>query len=211
MKRLARHDVVRRVVRVGVVWLLSSLSLWSVHAPAMAVDRLDVRRAGGRYIVEFEARLEAPAQEVGEVLTDYESYPALDPRILESRVDASRRHLHTKLRGCVGRLLCRTMTRVEEIVSTPDALTATALPLESDVKYGVTRSQWRVRDGGTQVTYRLEIEPDFWVPPMFGPRLMIKTLREGTLSLFRNVETAAQARDTQKREHLGSAPGADGS
>jgi hypothetical protein len=201
VKRARSGSRVRRAARDGAVWLslAACLSLWTIHAAAMAVDRLDVRRSGSRYVVEFEAQLDAPAQEVGAVLTDYEKYPELDPRILESRLDATRRRLHTKLRGCVGRVLCRTMERVEEIASSPDALTATALPMQSDVTYGVTRSQWRVRGGGTQLTYRLEIEPDFWVPPVFGPRLMIKTLREGTLSLFRNVETAARARDAQKR------------
>jgi hypothetical protein len=34
--------------------------------------------------------------------------------------------------------------------------------------------------------------PKFWIPPVFGRRLMIKTLREGTLSLFNNVEREAR-------------------
>jgi hypothetical protein len=35
--------------------------------------------------------------------------------------------------------------------------------------------------------------PKFWIPPVFGRRLMIKTLSEGTLSLFTNVEREARA------------------
>jgi hypothetical protein len=34
--------------------------------------------------------------------------------------------------------------------------------------------------------------PKFWVPPILGRRLMISTLREGTLGLFTNVEREAR-------------------
>ncbi|NJO12629.1 MAG: hypothetical protein HC872_03270 [Gammaproteobacteria bacterium] len=86
------------------------------------------------------------------------------------------------------------MRRVETVQETPGSLIATALPEQSDVKYGLTRSYWTASAGGTEVQYRLEIEPDFWVPPIIGPPLMIRTLREGTLSLFQNVERAANER-----------------
>ncbi|HEY7377711.1 MAG TPA: hypothetical protein VH542_03395, partial [Steroidobacteraceae bacterium] len=59
---------------------------------------------------------------------------------------------------------------------------------------GVTRSQWQPKENGTQLVYRLEIMPKFWIPPFFGPRMMISTLRAGTLELFSNVEKAAKER-----------------
>jgi hypothetical protein len=94
--------------------------------------------------------------------------------------------------GCLGGLFCRTMQRVEEIEERPGELLATAVLAESDVRFGVTRSQWSAHDGGTALGYRLEIMPKFWIPPLFGRRIMINTLRDGTVSLFTNVEGAAQ-------------------
>ena len=49
-------------------------------------------------------------------------------------------------------------------------------------------------DHGTQLIYRMEIMPKFWIPPLFGPSLMISTLRSGTLELFTNVEKVARER-----------------
>ena len=55
-----------------------------VHA--LDVERLDVELRDDRYVVEFVAQLDAPTEAVHAVLTDYDAYPTLDPRIQESRV-----------------------------------------------------------------------------------------------------------------------------
>jgi Polyketide cyclase / dehydrase and lipid transport len=181
----------------ALIWAVAALSLSPV-AHALDVERLDVDFRGDRYVVEFVAQLNVPAEAVHAVLTDYDAYPALDPRIKESRVlGRDRDHsvrLYTRMRGCLGTLLCRTMQRVEDIHEMPDELLATAILDQSDVRFGVTRSQWQAKENGTQVVYRLEIMPKFWIPPLFGPRLMISTLRAGTIELFTNVEREAQTR-----------------
>ena len=170
----------------------------SQNAHALDVEKLDVGLRGDRYVVDFVAQLDAPADAVHAVLTDYRDYPRLDPRILESRIvghDPSNSvQLYTRMRGCVGALFCRTMQRVEEVVERPDELLATAILDKSDVRFGVTRSQWQPKENGTQLVYRLEIMPKFWIPPLFGTRMMISTLRSGTLQLFTNVEKAAKDR-----------------
>jgi len=172
--------------------------LLSPVASALDVERLDVGLQGDRYVVDFVAQIDAPADAVQAVLTDYDDYPRLDPRIQESRVVGRDRvnsvQLYTKMRGCVGGLFCRTMQRVEEVVERPDELLATAILDKSDVRIGVTRSQWQSKEHGTELVYRLEIMPKFWIPPLFGKRLMISTLRSGTLQLFTNVEKAARQR-----------------
>jgi hypothetical protein len=166
-------------------------------ANALEVRRLDVSFEGDRFVVVLNAQLDAPADGVGEVLKRYDDYPSLDPRITESRVlSRGREHsvrLYTRMRGCLGTLMCRSMKRVEEIEERPNELLATTVLPESDVRFGVTRSQWEPQDGGTSLQYRLEIMPKFWIPPVFGRRLMIRTLSEGTLSLFTNVEREARA------------------
>lgn len=171
-------------------------------AHAIEVDTLDVRFEDGRYIVDFHARLDAPADAVGAVLMDFDRYPQLDARILESRVE-TRPHqqprLITRLRGCVGVLICRSMSRVEHLEERQGEIIARAIPEESDVRFGLTHSRWEPKDDATEVRYRLEIIPDFWVPPMIGRRMMIRTMREGTLSLFRNVERVARRRTQNQR------------
>jgi hypothetical protein len=181
----------------ALIWAVAALSLSPV-AHALDVERLDVDFRDDRYVVEFVAQLNAPAEAVHAVLTDYDAYPTLDPRIQESRVlgrDGEHAvRLYTRMRGCLGTLLCRTMQRVEDIQEMPDELLATAILDQSDVRVGVTRSEWQAKENGTQVVYRLEIMPKFWIPPLFGPRLMVSTLRAGTIELFTNVEKEAQTR-----------------
>ena len=185
--------------------LIGGVALFALAPLAHAVDveRLEVALQDDRYVVEFVAQLDAPADAVHAVLTDYDQYPALDPRIEESRVVSRDRdnsvRLDTRMRGCLGSLLCRTMQRVEHVEERPDELLATALLDQSDVEFGVTRSQWQPTANGTQLVYRMEIMPKFWIPPLFGPRLMISTLRSGTLELFTNVEKAAKERSQDGR------------
>jgi ribosome-associated toxin RatA of RatAB toxin-antitoxin module len=172
----------------------------SPMAHALEVERLDVELRDDRYVVEFVGQLEASPEAVHAILTDYAEYPTLDPRIQESRVlerdQENQVRLYTRMRGCLGSLMCRTMQRVEQVQEQPDELLATAILDQSDVRFGVTRSQWQAKDNGTEVTYRLEIMPKFWIPPLFGRRLMISALRSGTLQLFTNVEKEAKERNS---------------
>jgi hypothetical protein len=179
----------------GLIFLALAV-LCSGTAHALEVRRLDVTFQGDRYVVILNAQLDAPADAVGQVLKRYDDYPSLDPRILEAKVlSREREHslrLYTRMRGCLGSLMCRTLQRVEQVEERPDEILATALLDQSDVRFGVTRSQWQPQNGGTALQYRLEIMPKFWVPRFFGRRLMLSTLREGTLSLFTNVEREAR-------------------
>ena len=176
--------------------LLGATLLWAGTTHALEVRRLDVSFQTDRYVVVFNAQLDAPPDAVGEILRHYDDYPSLDPRIIESRVlSRDREHLlrlYTRMRGCLGSVLCRSLQLVEQVEERPQELLATAVLEESDVRFGVTRSQWQPQNGGTALQYRLEIMPKFWIPRLFGRRLMLSTLREGTLSLFNNVEREAR-------------------
>jgi hypothetical protein len=187
--------VARRRRKKGLI-LLALAVLCSGTAHALEVRRLDVTFQGDRYVVILNAQLDAPPDAVGQVLKRYDDYPSLDPRILEARVlSREREHslrLYTRMRGCLGSLMCRNLQRVEQVEERPDEILATAVLDQSDVRFGVTRSQWQPQNGGTALQYRLEIMPKFWVPRFFGRRLMLSTLREGTLSLFTNVEREAR-------------------
>jgi hypothetical protein len=42
------------------------------------------------------------------------------------------------------------------------------------------------------VRYTTAVAPKFWVPTFIGRPLMLRTLREASLDLFRNVEARAK-------------------
>jgi hypothetical protein len=146
--------------------------------------------------VQFVAELAADPEAVGRVLKDYVHYPALDKRIEVSHLVPSKAgapvRLYTKLRGCLNRVFCRSMVRVEILAETDGNLVATAIPELSDVRSSVTRTRWEPSAKGTRVTYSLALDPKFWVPAFYARRAMIETMRSGTVDMFTSVEQVAR-------------------
>jgi len=166
-------------------------------ACALEAEQVDSSYADKQFRCEVIAVLDAPASAVEAVLRDYERYPELDDRILQSRVLArptpTSAMLETKLRACFGPF-CRTVKRVEEVSESANALSAITDPTRSDVRFGETHTSIEsLADGRTRVIYRTSITPGFWVPAIGARRWMLKTLEDATLALFRNVESRAQA------------------
>ncbi|MGH8264352.1 MAG: SRPBCC family protein, partial [Steroidobacteraceae bacterium] len=167
--------------------------LTALVPPARAIDveTIDVRYESGLYKVRFAAELEVAPDAVAKVLRDYANYPNLDPRIEESHVVASApgapTRLYTRLRGCLNRLFCRSMVRVETLKEGAGDLVATAIPSLSDVQSSVAHTEWHASEKGTHVTYTLELDPKFWVPAFYARRAMIETMRTGTVAMFTSV------------------------
>lgn len=163
---------------------------------AFEVELSQTRYADRQYQCELRVRLDAPIERVEAVLRDYERYPALDGRILRARVlerpAANVAMLETTLRACFGPF-CRNVRRVERVEELPHALSATADPARSDVRFGETHTVLSaLGEGGTLVSYRTRITPAFWIPPIVGRHWMLSTLEHATSELFMNVELQAQ-------------------
>lgn len=166
----------------------------AIDADAMRVERLEIAEEGGAYIVEFEAVLEAPPDAVMRVLQRYSSYPALDRRIEDARLEgelAGRPVLYTRLRGCVGSIFCRQIERYEWLTEGEDELVAEAIPGRGDLTRGLTRTRVRPDEEGTRVSYRSMFEPSFWMPRRMVRSAMRRMLEEGTRSMFAQVEAIA--------------------
>jgi hypothetical protein len=71
-------------------------------------------------------------------------------------------------------------------------LLAVAVPEQSDVASGQSHTVLQTIEGGTRVRYRLTVVPKFWVPPFIGRTVMLRTLRDVSLDLFRQIEVRAQ-------------------
>jgi hypothetical protein len=64
------------------------------------------------------------------------------------------------------------------------------------VKFGETHTSIEAIDETrTRIVYRTSIVPGFWVPALGARGWMLRTLEEATVNLFKNVESAAQAKD----------------
>jgi hypothetical protein len=182
---------------LAVTFLL--LPVFGHTACALEAEKISSEYEEKEFRCEMVALLDAPAAAVEAVLRDYEAYPQLDARILQARVierpTPTSAMLETTLRACFGPF-CRRVRRIEEVHETPNALSAVTDPARSDVKFGETHTSIEAIDETrTRIVYRTSIVPGFWVPAIGARGWMLRTLEEATVTLFKNVESRAQARD----------------
>jgi hypothetical protein len=177
--------------------LVACASLAASPAFAFELKFAEAKYVDEEYRFEMTAVLDAPASHVETVLRDYESYKSLDGRILEARVLSRSEETHaamleTLLRACFGPV-CKNVKRVERVEELPLALVAVTDPTRSDMKFGETRMNLTEVDAGrTQVSYQTRLKPDFWIPALIARGIMLRTLEDATIELFRNVEKRAQ-------------------
>lgn len=172
-------------------------------ARAASLDSLDVTFAHGRYHLVANAHLDASPASVYKVLVDYDddAYGRISTIYKESGYLAPDRDgtplVYTRVEGCL-LFFCRSMRRVERLEAVkPRFIRTTALPARSDFKY--SRSEWKLKpeSGGTDVVYKLDMEPDFWLPPFVGPLFLKKILAHGGGHAVERIE--ALARDLDRR------------
>jgi hypothetical protein len=86
------------------------------------------------------------------------------------------------------------MRRVERLeMEPPHYIRTVTLPEQSDFKYAVSEWLLEPEGDGTHVTYKLELEPDFWVPPIVGPWYLKRTLMRGGSRAIQRIENIANA------------------
>ena len=142
--------------------------------------QVDVSKEHERYLVFADTHLDATPEaiykESGYLPPDSDGTPLV----------------YTRVEGCL-LLFCRSMRRVERLeVVTAEYIRSRVLPERSDFKYAM--SEWSIEpeSGGTKVTYRMEMEPDFWLPPFVGPWFLKRTLLHGAPEAIEQIERLAQ-------------------
>lgn len=170
-------------------------------APARGADLLDVsvEKEGDRYTMASRTYFEAPPEAVFEVLSDYDRFERIssifeDVRFIAPAADGTPR-AYTLVKGCV-LFFCKTIERIEELHFTPPGrIVAEVEPEHSDFDYG--RTEWRFlpSGSGTEVHYRMEMEPGFWVPPVIGPYIMKRSFRSDAVEALERIEALAQGRE----------------
>jgi hypothetical protein len=181
-------------------------------AAAATIDELDVTRQRGRYSLEASARLAATPESIYAVITDFDdnAYSRIsrvykESRYLEPAADGTP-VVYTRMEGCV-LWHCMTLERTELLETVaPRWIKSTALPEGSNFKHST--SEWTLeRDGdGTVMRYTLEMEPDFFVPPIIGPWYLKRTLSQGGLRAVTRIERLARELDGRPNEPLPPLP-----
>jgi hypothetical protein len=162
---------------------------------AATIQMLDVTKKRGRYELVVHTHMDAPAQAIFDVLVDYDRLYRIsrvykETRYLEPAADGTPL-VFTRMAGCM-MFYCMDMARVERLeAEAPHFIRTETLPEQSDFKYA--RSEWILEPAtdGTQVSYTLELEPDFFVPPVIGPWVLKRTLLRGGGRVIARIERLA--------------------
>jgi hypothetical protein len=178
------------LVAIGVCYLPASM-------PA-TLRNVDVSRHQDRYRVVADTHLDASPEAIYKVLMDFngDRYQRISEIYKESSYlppDSDGTPLvYTRVEGCLLRY-CRSMSRVERLeVVTPQFIRSRTVPERSDFKYSLSEWTFEPDGEGTRVTYLMEMEPDFWLPPFVGPWFLKRTLLKGAPAAIEQIEVLAQ-------------------
>lgn len=180
--------------------LIGCLPVFSIGASAYQLDHLDVQRHSARYQVDLRVRLEVPASDAYAAFADVKRLPAINPAVKVARwmpgapEGASR--IYTDIRVCVS-FFCRHLVQVQDMRyhagSNGGAISAQVIPELSNLRFG--EAHWTLDDcaGRTCLSFAATLEPAFWIPPLIGPWLMQRKLREEAMQTSAGIEREARA------------------
>ena len=165
---------------------------------AATLRNVDVSRDHDRYRVVADTHLDASPEAIYKVLLDFDDdrYQRISEIYKESSYlppDGDGTPLvYTRVEGCL-LLYCKSMRRVERLeVVTPKFIRSRTVPERSDFKYTLSEWTFEPEGDGTRVTYLMEMEPNFSLPPFVGPWFLKRTLLRGAPKAIEQIELLAQ-------------------
>ncbi|MCK4743394.1 MAG: SRPBCC family protein [Sulfuriflexus sp.] len=180
---------------VSIIWALLFVN---ILANAGDIIEAKVEHKDKQYFVTLEAVINADTQRVYKILTDYENLTRLSDSIKESRLiyslsDTDHR-VHVTTKACVT-FFCKSIRQVQNVEELPNmVIITTSLPSKSDVDYAHARWKLESEDGLTRIYFNSDLKPSFWIPPLIGPLLIERTLRNEALAVIDGLEKLAQQR-----------------
>lgn len=149
---------------------------------AAQVEGITVTHRNDGFKITFDAVVDAPTRQVYEVLADYARLGKLSPIITAISVDVAPtgrgQRVRSVIKTCVW-FFCRQIVQVEDVME-PDANTIIAhiVPGAGDFESG--SFIWRVTNEGphTRLHYEATRVAAFWIPPLIGPWVIRRTVRE---------------------------------
>ncbi|MDX1561321.1 MAG: SRPBCC family protein [Gammaproteobacteria bacterium] len=193
----------RRVASKRELWLASgaAIALAATVASTATLESIEVDRDGDTYSLHAETLMAAKPEAILEVLVDYERFGRIssvykDYGYLEPAPDGTP-IVFTRMEGCL-LFYCKSMTRVERLeAASPAHIRTVTLPEQSDFKRSI--SEWFIEPEGTgsRMIYTLEMQPNFWVPPVIGPMILKRTLKRGGGDAIDRIERLAQEAEQQ--------------
>jgi len=171
--------------------VLSALQMLSLAAGASQILHLDVDREADTYEIRVVMEVDAPANNVRAILTDFANLDRLNASITTSRVIGAVRkgtvRVLTRMENCV-LFFCLDMQKVEDVTQDERGrILVTIVPDSSNFRSG--EASWEIQNTtrGSRVIHHASLEPDISIPPLVGPAVLKKALQREIRESFNNL------------------------
>lgn len=174
--------------------------LASSATQAETIDELHVDRLGSRYQIVLHAHLDAAPVASYTVFRDFHLLPQINSDVERARrlpqVLPDTERWQTRTRVCIG-WFCRHLDQVQDVsggkAGETYTLRAQIVPEHSNLRYGDAR--WDFIRCGTQTClhFQAAVEPAFWVPPLLGPWLIERAMRQEAQTTAHGIETLVRS------------------
>lgn len=151
-----------------------------------------------RYNASLEMLIDAPSDNVYDIFTNFDNLVQLSDNITQSRLLKHNPPLsivEVKTHNCV-LFFCKDLTQNQRVLELDDGkISVEDIKGKSDFIYAKTT--WHIREDKeeTRVSFKAEMEPDFWLPPLLGPWLFKKRLIKETAAMLERIEELAEDDD----------------
>ena len=175
---------------------LFALPLCTSISSAGEPVELSVIKTDGVYSLRVFSVLDAPADYVYNVITDYKHAYRINPTITEIEILPSGRDEVVRVRNLsehwVGPF-CFKIDWVGDIVEPRDGhLKVITIPEFSSFESGSAAWELHPQGDRTWVLHESSLKPDFIIPPLIGDRIMQKKMKEDTLDTLNRIECYAK-------------------
>ena len=173
------------------------LLLFCGAAGAAELRTVVMERNDGRYILTSEVWFDTDIESIYAVFLDYDIRSRFSSFIVESRnlepTANEQRRFYIRNHGCVW-FYCQSFVRSGHVEHEPLVfIRSTADPAISDFHASLESWRFQPEGTGTLVAYDFEFEPKFWIPPLIGPYMLEKKLRNDSVRAIDRIEAIAQA------------------
>ena len=181
-----------------------SLALFAAVAESADLRSVSIERVDGVYtmnsVVWFDARIDA----VYNVFLDWDLSEQFSSVVVEARNTGSDangdRGFYTRNRACV-LFFCKSVERYGAVEHEPlKFIRATVDPERSDFHLSNESWEFAEENDGTLIVYQLEMRPKFWIPPLIGPYVLKRKMRDDGVEALDRIEVIAQNWDPRADE-----------
>jgi hypothetical protein len=176
---------------------LAALSPFGSISSAAEFEELYVTEANGEYRLHIAAVLDAPADYVHSVITDYKHAYRINPSVTTVEILPSGHDGMIRVRNLSEQWIgpfCFSINWVGDILDTGEGdIRVKTVPEPGNFESGA--AIWKIRPRGehTWVLHESRLKPDFFIPPVIGDNIMKNRMRTNTLDTFKRIECHARA------------------